>query len=294
MRVALASCQDLPGWEVDDQPLERALRDFGVDVWCPPWDSEDIDWSIFDAVLIRTTWDYMKRSGKFLTWVEHCSTVSKLFNPGDVVRWNSNKSYLKELESQGVKLAPTMWIERGSTVSIDELLSGVDWQMGFLKPYVGATAIHTLRFDRSQRGHDQAQSLLDQQLPHCGMMLQPYMPRVEEQGELSAIYFDGSLSHSVRKIPVPGDYRVQDDFGAADFGVGLTEVQRTFADKVMSAVHAIFPKHMPLLYARIDWLTDNEGELVLNELELIEPSLFFRHSDGAGQKLANALMRRIR
>ena len=130
-------------------------------------------------------------------------------------------------------------------------------------------------------------------------MVQPYLDKVETQGEVSALFIDGELSHMVQKIPVPGDYRVQDDFGASDGPVVLSEEEQGLARRVMDALGAIMsgwpiPVSQPLLYARVDFLRNHEGSLCMNELELVEPSLFFRHSPGAAEALADALCRRAR
>jgi glutathione synthase/RimK-type ligase-like ATP-grasp enzyme len=119
------------------------------------------------------------------------------------------------------------------------------------------------------------------------MMLQPYLETVETKGELSVILFGGEVSHVVQKIPVPGDYRVQDDFGAADRPFHLD-------DRLIDLVQRTQPiLGKDLLYARIDALENPNGDLMVNELELVEPSLFFRHGPDAAEKLAGLLHRRI-
>ena len=123
-------------------------------------------------------------------------------------------------------------------------------------------------------------------------MLQPYLSAVEEVGELSALFLGGRFSHAVRKVPQPGDYRVQDDFGATDFPVELSAAEMALAKRIVEEASR-FSNSGDLLYARVDWLTDDAGNLVLTELELVEPSLFFRHSEGAADQLAEALIARI-
>ena len=126
-------------------------------------------------------------------------------------------------------------------------------------------------------------------------MLQPYLSRVEVDGELSAICFDGVVSHAVQKIPVPGDYRVQDDHGATDHAVTLTAEQAACFEQVLEAAHQVVPGlgGAPLLYGRIDLMWDDAGALCVTELELVEPSLFFRHGPDAPRLLVDALVRRI-
>mgnify|MGYP002631143676 CR=1 FL=1 len=282
MRVALATCQGLPDWEVDDRPLHEELARH-VGLARPAWD-EDLDWSQFDGVLIRTTWDYADRVQDFVSWAEHVSRVSRLFNPVEVVRWNTDKTYLRELEQRGVPMAPTIWIEQPTELA--PLLEERGWTKAFLKPVVGASARLTLPFSDPKQG----QRFLDDCLAAGErMMLQPYLSRVEERGELSALLFDGQLSHGVRKVPAPGDYRVQDDFGASDRPEQLSPEQVHLVERVVAAL-----PFAELLYARVDLLEGDAGELLVTEIELVEPSLFLRHSEQAAGRLTQALLRRLK
>ena len=284
-RIALATQTNLPDWEVDDRPLHAALAARGAEVHHPAWDDPTVAWSGFDAVLIRTTWDYMERRDAYLAWAEQVATVSRLFNPPDVVRWNTHKSYLRDLEARGAALAPTLWFSRGATPDLSALVRERGWARAFLKPQVGASALETLRFTCDPTGLATASAHLQRTLATRDMMLQPYLAAVESEGELSAFFIDGQLSHGVRKVPVPGDYRVQDDFGAHD-------EPYTFEAEDRALVEGIAALAGPLLYARVDLLRDDGGRLCLNELELVEPSLFFRHAPEAADRLAEALLAR--
>jgi hypothetical protein len=277
MRLALATCATVPSWEVDDRPFHADLAALGVDVTHAAWDDPSVDWSRFDRVLIRTTWDYQERRDAFVAWAERIPVP--LFNPAPIVRWNTHKSYLRDLESRGVPVIPTEWLATGSRPDIAALCRARDWRRAFLKPCVGATARETLRFDA---GDPRAQAHADRLLAREDLMLQPYLDRVETDGELSAIFIDGELTHAVRKIPVKGDYRVQDDWGAKDGPVDFPDA--ALARRAVDAVGA------KLLYARADFLVAPDG-LRLTELELVEPSLFFRHARHAAMKLAAAITR---
>jgi hypothetical protein len=291
MRIALATCATLPDWEVDDRPLHEALAVRGVEVVEPSWDDAGIDWASHDACLIRTTWDYAERRDEFVAWAERAAAAAPLFNPPDVVRWNTHKRYLSELEADGLRLAPTAWLERGEPVDVRALVRERGWTRAFAKPCIGATARETLRFEADEAGLAAAQAHLDRLLRDEDVLLQAYLGSVETEGELSALFVDGELSHGVRKVPVPGDYRVQDDFGAADGPHELEPDELALARGVLEAVEARFGS--PLLYARVDWLRDDEGRPVLNELELVEPSLFLRHGPAAAERLADALLARL-
>lgn len=287
MRIALATCRDLPDWEIDDAPLHAALKARGVELDHPAWDDPEYDWSACDACLIRTTWDYTERRAAFVDWAQRAGRVTRLFNPPAVVRWNTHKTYLHDLECRGAPVVPTVWLQPAQRVDLAALMAERGWSRGFLKPVVGATARETLRFDADSSGLAVAQRHLDRLLAREAMMLQPYLARVERDGEISVIFIDGHISHVVRKIPQPGDYRVQDDFGARDEPWHLPPAERRIAEAIAEGLDN------DALYARVDFLRDDNGRLCCNELEAVEPSLFFRHAPQAAHHLASALLARL-
>ena len=291
MLIALPTCSNLPDWEVDDVALHEALARRGVEFERPVWNDAGVDWSRYLACLIRTTWDYQEQRDAFVAWAQRVSRETRLFNPVDIVRWNTHKSYLRDLERRGVQITPTVWLERGARVDLKTILDARGWRRAVLKPAIGAAARGTLRFEATSAGIAQAEAHLHRLLPSEAMLLQPYLDRVETDGELSAIFFDGEFSHGVRKIPVPGDYRVQDDFGASDEPARLSDAEVVMARKCIAAADRNTSRS--LLYARADFLRDATGRLLLSELELVEPSLFFRHSPDAAGRLADALCRRL-
>lgn len=287
-RIALASCANLPDWEVDDEPLRAALRAEGAEPIDVPWDA-DVAWSAFDACLIRTTWDYHERQDAFVAWAERAERETSLFNPAALVRWNTHKGYLRHFEQRGIALAPTEWLARGAPADVAALMARHGWQRGFVKPQIGAAASGTLRFDADAAGLRAAQAHVDALLATHDLMLQPYLASVETEGELSAVWIDGAVTHGVRKVPVPGDYRVQDDYGAHDEPFAFDAAGRELVERILAAL----PFDESPLYARVDLLRDDDGALKLNELEIVEPSLFFRHGPAAAERLARALLQRV-
>jgi len=285
--IALATCRDLPDWEVDDGPLRAALDAAGA-AWADvPWDDGRVDWSSFDAVLVRTTWDYTRRKDEFVAWARRVEAATRLFNPAEVIEWNTDKRYLRSLEAAGVPVIPTIWIERGERPRIAERLAGTGWARAFLKPSVGATAEGTLPFDVDPAGLEAAETHAAGLLAERSVLLQPFLDRVRTEGECSMILVDGEVAHGVRKVPVPGDYRVQDDFGAHD------EPWRPGPDDLKLGRRAVDATGFDLLYARVDLIADDQGRLRLTELELVEPSLFLRHGPNTAELLVRALLARI-
>jgi hypothetical protein len=295
MKVALATQLEVSPFARDDDHYVNALQEQGASVHLMPWDDERIDWSSFDAVQIRSTWNYVEQLDAFLSWCERVERTTPLHNPRPLLQWNATKAYLRELESAGIAIVPTRWIAPREPVNITNELAGWRAQMGFLKPTVGANASGTLRFTLDDDGRV-SQAVEDhlahlQQRGEC--MLQPYLSSVEARGELSLIYFDGRFSHGVRKIPRCGDFRVQDDHGASDFPEFPSHSAREIADRCIDHVSALPFVGLPPLYARVDLMQGDEGQYLVGEVEMIEPSLFFRHDRQAASNLAGALLARI-
>lgn len=291
VHLALPTCANLPTWEIDDRFLHAALTARGATFAQPVWDDLAVDWRAFDAVLIRTTWDYQDKLPAFLQWAERVGATTRLFNPAPVVRWNTHKGYLRELAARGVPIAPTAWLLRGSQPDLANLVAALRSPEGFLKPCIGATARETLRFATDAAGLAAATAHVARLLPYEDLMLQPFLSAVTTRGEWSAVFVAGRIAHCVRKVPVAGDYRVQDDFGAHDEPYQPTADERAAAEHAMAAAASILGAE--LLYGRTDWLWQDDGRCVLTELELVEPSLFFRHGTATAAALADALLARI-
>ena len=293
MRIALVSSSNDWIGEADDQPLQDHLCSLGATVCKPAWDDVSIDWAGMDLCLLRTTWDYHERRDEFLRWAKEVSELSELHNPLRVIEWNSIKTYLRDLQTMGLPVAPTLWLERGAEVDLREMLGGQTWDRGFLKPEVGACASQTLPFQMNPEGIARAQAHLEQELPTAGFLIQPFLESVGVEGEYSVIFIEGDLTHCVRKIPVPGDYRVMDEYGATDTLATLSPEELTLARRVYEACEQRFDLSAALLYCRVDFLRDSAGALVINEVELVEPSLFFRHCEASAVRLAERLVRRV-
>ncbi len=289
MKLALLSCENLPGWEKDDRFLHQELSRQGIDWKIVSWDASE-DWACFDAVLIRTTWDYVERKEQFLETLTSLATQTRLLNPLEVVRWNVEKTYLQTLSAHGLPIAPTIWIDQ-ITQPLSTLLLEQGWTKAFLKPVVGACASDTRRFSIGET--EDVEAWLQTQLTSGKrMMLQPYVDTVETEGEYSVLYFGNRLSHCVQKIPVVGDYRVQDDFGATDHRIEAVDHPDliAIAQRTLSVLQALFDD---ILVLRLDFLRW-DGQFVINELELIEPSLFLRHAPNTGPSiLVEELQQRI-
>lgn len=279
MKVALATCTKLPEADVDEALLVRALEDRGVSVRLLPWDDTSAEAADGEPVVIRSTWNYHRHVDAFLAWVERTGNKTRLFNPPHVVRANARKTYLRELEQDGIDVVPTEFVARGEPRRVANVMHDRGWQSIVIKPVVSAASFRTQRFDGSQT--TEAQQFLDGLTAERDAMVQRWMPSVETYGERSIMWIDGELTHAIRKSP-----RFGGGSESVSSEVPIAPEERAFAEKVLS------PLASELLYARVDVVRDEDGVLRLMELELIEPSLFLKQCPRALGRLTDGIVRR--
>ncbi|MEP6483243.1 MAG: hypothetical protein ABJB01_02255 [Rudaea sp.] len=293
-RIALVSAKAARDLDDDLPPLRDVLRDRDVDVSIVEWDDPNAEWNAYDLALIRSTWDYTQRLPEFLDWAACASAQTRLLNPVEVMRWNTDKHYLHDLEKSGVAIVPSAFIEldRNATNAVAEFLARHDDAEFVVKPSVGAGSRDAQRYVRHQKDEAgvHAQRLLDDART---VLLQPYLDRVDEHGETALIFFGGVFSHAIRKGPLlrknEGPTRAL--FAAEHISAREpSPEERQLAEKTLAAM----PFAQPLLYARVDIIQNRSGAPVLLELELTEPSLFFAHADGAADRFADAILKAAR
>jgi len=282
-RIGLATCRDLPRLTPDDRILRDELRRCGFEVQTALWDADRTRWNDFDLVFIRSCWDYHLRCEEFLDWVQEVDRSGvTLWNPLPVVRWNTHKRYLRDLESAGVTVVPTCWPSRNEAGTLEEIFQRTGWEEAVIKPVVSASAHRTWRVHRDQaagRGPELARALEQGEV-----MVQRFLPEITGQGEWSLIFLDGAFSHAAIKSPQPGDFRVQPDFGGT---VARGEPDAALLARAEQVVASIpYPWH----YARVDGVETGEGFLLM-ELELIEPALYFAQSPEAAGTVARMIAR---
>jgi glutathione synthase/RimK-type ligase-like ATP-grasp enzyme len=282
--VALATCAALPDLDADDQRLYHTMRAEGISTEIVVWDS-DADWSRYRACIIRSTWDYVPRQPEYVAWAEHVSTRTELWNPAPMIRWNSTKAYLKDLAEQGVPIVPTRWLSAGSGVDMAALVAETGWPDVVIKPVVSAGGNDTYCLDRQSLLAER--EALNALLAERDVMIQPFMASVRTVGELSLLYVDGRFSHAIRKVPSADEFRVHEHRGGTQRRYEPTPEQRAFADALMQQLP------WPALYGRVDLLLGAQGEPLLTELELTEPSMFLAYEPTAAQRFAQAIQARL-
>jgi glutathione synthase/RimK-type ligase-like ATP-grasp enzyme len=277
VRIAIATCKHPPVHDDDLDFLLPALRRRGADAEAVVWNDPKADWSSFDLVLVSSTWDYDEDLDAFRAWARRTGKATQLQNPAATIEWNVDKRYLRELEEAGVPIVPTIWTEPGGEDEIERTVAELGWNDVVLKPVVDLGARRLVRVETEMV----ARLLRAIDAP---AMAQPFLPALQSEGELSLVYLGGELSHAVRKIPAPGDFRVQPQYG------GSVEPVRPTAAAIELAEAALAAAPGEPLYARADMIRDERGDLRLIELELIEPVLFLgRHAD-AGEALGRAVL----
>jgi hypothetical protein len=284
--VALVTCAEVPDLDPDDRLLLEPLAGRGIAVTAAVWDDPAVDWARFDLVILRSTWDYPSRRDQFIAWAQ---AVPMLANAAEVVRWNTDKRYLRELGAAGVPVVPTDWVAPRDEW---DLPAEGEW---VIKPAVGAGSRDTGRYDAGDASHRAMAQAHVARLQAAGrrVMVQPYLSSVDSYGETAVMYLGGTYSHAIRKGPM---------LGGPDLGdVGLYKEEAITARTptpaelrtAAQAVAAVPGGAEALLYARIDMIPGPGGDPLIAELELAEPSLFLRTAPGSAERLAAAIERLV-
>ena len=284
MNIGWVTCARFPnGFEREDGVVAR-LRAAGHEV--TPW-----VWTLpapvdYDLVIVRSPWDYHLHAARWFAWLDGLTV--RCLNPVDVLRWNSDKSYLLEL---GVPIVPTVIASRGMSLAA----AMGDWADVVVKPVISASAHRTWRTGpgaepsaSALRDPIRAEERFEAELALSNLLVQPFLPEVLETGEWSLVFIDLDFSHAVLKRPKGGDFRSQEEYGS--------RLQRLDPpDFVLAAARnalAGAPIREHLLYARVDGV-GREGQFYLMELELVDPTLFLEHEEGAAARFAEAILREL-
>ncbi|MEA2558985.1 MAG: hypothetical protein QOH06_489 [Acidobacteriota bacterium] len=266
---AFLTTDDLAGYVTDDKLAEGPMAELGWAVEHVPW-RQSGGWERFEAVVIRSTWDYHKHPEEFLAVLEEIESGSRLTNPLELVRWNAQKTYLRDLEARGLPVVPTVWDR--------SLFAELDADEIVIKPVISASAFHTYRLRRG----DPWSREMEAAFAGREVMIQPFLRSIVEEGEYSLFYFGGDLSHAVLKSPKEADFRVQEEHG------GLIRPVEAPASLVEMGQRIVESLPIPPLYARVDLARLDSGSYALMELELIEPSLYFRTDPESPRRFARA------
>lgn len=256
--------------------LRPAFESRGYSLYDIAWDDPDVDWSIFKAAIIGTTWDYWDHQERFLRTLSAIGEQTHLFNDLETVKWNSHKSYLREFENKGVPTIPTVWLETPTSAEVAKAFDTLNSDDVVFKRQVGAGAAGQHRLKRGET------------IPpfEHNMMAQPFLETIQTDGEYSFIFIDGEFCHALLKTAKPGEYRIQSSYGGTEKVYVPTPDEVTFAKSVTDRMDT------PPLYSRVDMIRGDTGFLLM-ELELIEPYLYPVQGPELGERIATATLARI-
>lgn len=264
------------GWAYEVEA--EALRSAGAEVVPLSWTETDVAaLGAFDLILPLVTWGYHLRQPEWLAFLDAAGTAGlPMVNPPALLRWNSDKAYLAELQQKGVPTVPTLAVDHLNEAALAAAHGVLGTDALVIKPPVSANAWGTFRLGPADP--------VPEEVHGRPMLVQPWLPAVQEEGEYSLILFGGRLSHCIAKRPKAGDFRVQPDHGGTMGAVPLPDGALAVAQAALAVIPA------PATYARVDLIRGLDGELKVMELELIEPALFLHCAPQAKTAFANAIL----
>ena len=273
------------GWAIDVDLIVAPMAALGWQVTPVKWRSESPDWNKFDAVYVGVPWDYPEDPARFDALVDVIDRSSAvLVNESRLLRWGMGKTYLRDLESRGVPIVPSLWPERVDRATLQDAFERFASERLIVKPVVGANAVDTFVVDAAMPGanYDELLARLQRTFADRACLVQPFIGNIVDEGEYSLFFMGGEYSHAIRKVPKKGDFRVQEEHGA--------DIEAIAPDDALlsAAEHAIANVTPTPVYARIDLVRDRDGEFVVMELELVEPSLYLRLDENAAGRFARA------
>lgn len=289
MKIAYVCYEDVGKYtsnvEDEDQILLDFLKSKGLNLTMEVWNDQAVNWANYDLILVKSPWDYFDKIEEFYQWLNKLENLNlDVLNPAEIIKWNSDKHYLREIAEAGLKVTPTLYFEKNQKPDLNVCFEILKSEMLIVKPCISGGSKNTLKITRSNLA--EVTSLLHGYLEEEAYMVQPFLSEIETQGEWSFLFFNGSFSHNLLKKAKPGDFRVQHYLG------GSIHPESAPLHLLKSAQNYIDQFAKGCLYARVDGLEIN-GEFVLMELELIEPFLFMFTNQDSYQNYYIALTEMI-
>ncbi|HRN27286.1 MAG: hypothetical protein IT276_03915 [Ignavibacteriaceae bacterium] len=284
-KAALLSMDSLENFHTYDKLLIEPMKTLGWIAEEISWRNEKVNWNDYDAVIVRSTWDYQNDVEKFIKVLEMINGVSYLENDLDLMKWNMNKNYLFQLKQKGITIVDTIWEKSFNPVLANNYFERLDTDEIIIKPNVSANADNTFRLSKEKL--KEQSSNLEKIFAQREFMVQPFLNNIIDEGEYSLFFFDGKFSHSVLKKPKEKDFRVQEEHG------GNIQPIEASSDMIMIAENIIKKLSTIPLYGRVDLVRTKQNEFALMELELIEPSLYLNKDVDAPLRLSKAFVERF-
>jgi glutathione synthase/RimK-type ligase-like ATP-grasp enzyme len=281
MKIAILTCEKLPELTQNDHLLIPALAKVNIAATAVIWNDKTVNWRDFDYLIFRNTWDYFEKEAEFNLWLDQIEQLGiKTLNSIDIIKKNKHKFYLREMEKQGVKILPTLFIDKTDELNIHKIMPS-HWKKAVIKPAFSAGSYQTEVFELKevQKINNDYKKIASEK----ELLLQEFMPEIQTQGETSIIFFNKKFSHAVNKKPIAGDFRIQVQFGGQ---YTLVQPSAELIEKAQQIVNTFTGE---LLYARVDGIVI-DNELHLMEVECIEPDLYFNLSEGSLDRFVSAIV----
>ena len=266
---------------LEDRLLQTALEKKGLRVIKKDWADNHFDWTTTKYAIFRTTWDYFERFDEFFTWLENTKNKTNFINSEEIINWNIDKHYLQDLAKNNINIAPTLFIEKGDSTTLQQLFEKNNWKDVVLKPAISGAARHTYRINPNN--YKKHENIFQELIKVECMLFQSFLKNITLFGEISLIMIGGKYTHAVKKKAKKGDFCVQDDHGGTVEKYKPTKVEIIFAENCLEA------SPFKPIYARVDIVYDNNNIISLSELELIEPELWFRNNPISANLLAEEI-----
>lgn len=278
-QCAFLTMANMEAFECYDHLLYEPLANLGWNVTPIPWRDNSVNWADFEVIIIRSPWDYQQDPDLFMNVLKKIDASPALLeNSLDIIQWNIDKTYLRDIQKKGIPIVPTLWHENLTSDDFPAFFDKLEHSEIIIKPVISANADDTFwlssEVDRTQK--QKLQTIFTDR----PLMVQPFIQNVITEGEFSLFYFGGTYSHTILKTPKQGDFRVQEEHGGRLMSIEPEPELLSISNKTMEAL-----PETPL-YARVDFVRNEEGHFNLMELELIEPSLYFNMDSDSPKRFA--------
>jgi glutathione synthase/RimK-type ligase-like ATP-grasp enzyme len=284
-RLCFVTCRTWPEISESDRLVQRALEARGATVEARAWNDPAAGWDGFDAIVLRSNWDYHFEPEAFLGWLDRLERAgARVWNPPALVRWNLTKAYLLDLARAGVPTVATVILEDETRAGLEAVMAARAWSRVVMKPVISASAHDTRLVTGATM--DEAVGALTSGAIRRPVLVQPFVEEIQTKGEWSLVFIETEMTHAVLKRPAEGEFRVQPRLG------GTVETPEPAAGVRTVGRAALAALPVAPLYARIDGVETAAGFQIM-EVEVNEPGLFFPHAPAAAQRFAEALLRRV-
>lgn len=287
MKIALVTYQDKGAYNTinvnnEDDQIINYLTERGINITKEIWNDERVEWKSYDLAILKSPWDYFDLIEDFYGWLKKIESLNlRLLNPIEIIRWNTDKHYLHDIEKAGLKVTPSIFLTKGDDFNLHQYFNIYNTDKFIVKPAVSGGSKNTFKVTTAN-AHEVNEKLIA--LTEIeDFIVQPFLNEIEETGELSFLFFNGKFSHALLKKAAEGDFRVQATFG------GTVHPQQPAEDLIIAVQKYVDQFAKGTLYARVDGAMVN-NEFILMELELIEPFLFLDTNKKALENYYQALI----